>query len=325
MTSTVEREKELTLKYDSLIGNRTAILGIGGAGCRIVHRIAQRIVQRQQNTDVDVFLMDSDRKELELLIKNEFTGPVREVHFGSSSEHVFAAKVGASLGEQESVAGVISGYDLALIVAELGKGTGSKVTLKVCDLLKNKETLTLVFAVLPFHFEDVRQPSPDYLERIAGSADTTFTIEDDRGYKCHDTHHTADENVIRCILMIINSMNENNHMGLDVSDLKFLFRKAGLGCFFTASSGTGQRDTILAERVRSQFLAARKPFEKVGGVMLLISGPVNFRLTEVHTIAQTLGEHIDQEAGVVFKVIIDESRKDVEAVFLLTGSKDTLA
>lgn len=331
MTSVLERETEPGRRNDVPAGDRTAILGIGGAGCRIVRRIAQQIAQRNQNTDVNLFLMDSDKKELELLLESESAGPVRELCFDRSLGHIFAAKAGASLGEQDSFAGVISGYGLVLVVAGLGKETdgglekeaggglekeaGGQAALRVCDFLKDKETLTVVFAVLPSRFEEVCQSSLDYLKRIAGPADAVLITENDRVGKDRDAHRAADETVLHAVLMLIDSMNEENLMSLNVPALKALFRKAGLGCVFAASSGGRQRDTALADQIRSRFLAAGKPFEKTGGVMALISGPLDLKLLEVNTIAQALAEHIDPQADVLCNAIVDESRDGVEAVF----------
>ncbi|MEW6448346.1 MAG: hypothetical protein AB1426_09700 [Bacillota bacterium] len=167
----------------------------------------------------------------------------------------------------------------------------------------------------------MRQSSLDYLERIAGSADAVLIIENDRVGRDRDAYRAADEIVLHAVLMLIDSMNEENLMSLNVPALKALFRKTGLGCVFAASSGGRQRDTALADQIRSRFLAASKPFEKTGGVMVLLSGSLDLKLLEVNTIGQALAEEIDLQADVLFNAVVDESRDGVEAVFFLTGFK----
>ena len=130
---------------------RIAVIGVGGAGCRIVSKLYGRMGR------VGTIAINTDRKALEetqadtrLFICKEVTKGV-----GSNGDPALGKKC-AQIHDAEILSAVRGKYDYAFIVAGMGGGTGSGAAPVVAELCDRAGIHVGAITVMPFGFESDR-------------------------------------------------------------------------------------------------------------------------------------------------------------------------
>lgn len=131
---------------------RIAVIGVGGAGCKIVSKIYGRMGR------VGTIAINTDRKALEetsadtrLFICKEVTKGV-----GSNGDPALGKKC-AQIHNAEIISALKGKYDYAFIVAGMGGGTGSGAAPVVAELCDRIGIHIGAIAIMPFEFENGRK------------------------------------------------------------------------------------------------------------------------------------------------------------------------
>lgn len=130
---------------------RVAVIGIGGAGCRVVSMLYNG------NSNVQTIAINTDRAALEATAADKRLYICKEVTkglgaFGDPELGRRCAKV-----HEEEIMSVVSGYDLAIVVAGLGGGTGTGAAPVVAELCQRVGAAAASIAIMPSSFESGRE------------------------------------------------------------------------------------------------------------------------------------------------------------------------
>ena len=159
---------------DTTVEARTAVIGVGGAGCRMVSDIYWDLPSVDTiavNTDKDALLnTDADRK---LFICKAVTNGE-----GTRGDSLLGKK--CAQAHMEEIEDVLSNYDVVYIVAGMGGGTGSGAAPIIAEIAQRLNLIVFSIAVNPFSFETARlRTAKDGIAHLRSVCPMTVVIEND--------------------------------------------------------------------------------------------------------------------------------------------------
>lgn len=125
---------------------KVAVLGIGGAGSRIVNKLAPH------QPKMDLYAIDTDVQELNLL-------QIQTVQIGHNTAKGESAASRAETGrksaleDKERLGKIICQYDLIYLVCGMGAGAGTGATPVIAKLIKEYQKVCIAILSSPFRFE----------------------------------------------------------------------------------------------------------------------------------------------------------------------------
>jgi len=269
---------------------RILVLGIGGAGCSVVARIAPRAPE-----GMEFAVMDCDFQTLETCahIENRLDaskGVTDGLSAGGDMEtgRRCAEKAG------KPIDALLSGVDLLLVVVGLGGGFGGGAAPVVARVARNAGAQTLFFTLFPFKFEGgvVRGKAHNSLRRLRTYADAIIQMPNSRiqldgDALLEDSMERAGRTLAAGVVGLWRLLTQTASVcNLDFSTLHTLLRHCDATCRFSCAVATGDdRAAELVEMLRSHPLAEDGAvFENAPGMIVGITGGEDLRLSEVQQI-----------------------------------------
>ena len=153
---------------------RSAVIGVGGAGCSVVNDIYWDLPSVDTiavNTDKDTLLrIDADRK---LFICKAVTNGE-----GTRGDSLLGKK--CAQAHMEEIRDVLSNYDVVYIVAGMGGGTGSGAAPIIAEIAQRLNLVVFSIAINPFSFETARtRTAKDGIAHLKAVCPMTVVIEND--------------------------------------------------------------------------------------------------------------------------------------------------
>ncbi len=145
------------------------VIGIGGAGCSSLHRLVERTSNAPKMLGID-------------------TGSATQALFGSVATLTIGEGLGSGgnietalnkfLESESHVEQFVDEADVVIILAGLGRGTGSGLSPRVADIARRSGALTIALVNMPFEFEGRfrNQLALDAHEQLEQSADVVITM-----------------------------------------------------------------------------------------------------------------------------------------------------
>ena len=153
---------------------RTAVIGVGGAGCNMISDIYWDIPSVDTvavNTDKDALIRaDADRKMFicKAVTKGE----------GAGGNSLIGKK--CAQAHMEEIEEMLSDYDVVYIVAGMGGGTGSGAAPVIAEMAQRLNLVVFSIAVNPFSFETARRKvAKDGIAHLRSVCPMTVVIEND--------------------------------------------------------------------------------------------------------------------------------------------------
>ena len=166
--------KKMAPIFTSKIEARTAVIGVGGAGCNVVSDIYWDLPSVDTiavNTDKDALLnTDADRKLFicKAVTKGEGTRGDSLLGRRCAQAHI------------EEIEDVLSNYDVVYIVAGMGGGTGSGAAPIIAEIAQRLNLVVFSIAIDPFSFETARvKTARDGIAHLRSVCPMTVVVEND--------------------------------------------------------------------------------------------------------------------------------------------------
>ena len=255
---------------------KICLMGLGGAGCNTVNRLAAMKIPGVQliaaNTDFQTLnLAEADHKLL--------LGPSLASGKGAGGD----ANIGKRAAEESfrELISLIQGTDLLFLTAGLGGGTGSGAIQIAARIARSLEILNISIVSLPFSFEAStrQQNAREAAANLQPFTDTMITIPNDQilkiapsGTPMKNALGMADEILIKSILGISELVYRPGLMDVDISHLIRMMRMGG-GCYISTGSSQGQNAAVQAlQEAMKNPLLENIPMQQASGVVFKLSG-----------------------------------------------------
>lgn len=266
------------LQEESHAPTRIKVIGVGGAGCNAVSRIAA-----QGPAGAEYYVLNTDPRALD-------ASPVRNKHLlGAKTVGGRGTGANPSVGRQaalddtEAIVGILEGADLVILAAGLGGGTGTGAAPIIASLAREMNALTIGVVTRPFSFEGPRKMeiAERGLEDLAQVLDNVLIVPNDRlldiaprGTSFKDALRMVDDVLAQAVNGIGDIVLRPGIINRDFSDVKATL--SGMGTVRLGSATASGGDAVVD--------AARKAIECP---MLDAHGIAGARVVLLHVMGST--------------------------------------
>lgn len=314
---------------DSL--SRILVLGIGGAGCSIVSRIAP-----VAPAGMRVAVMDCDCQTLDAC-----AGIETQLNAGKGVTDGLSAggdlETGRRCAEKtvKPFERMLNGVELLFVVVGLGGGFGGGAAPVVARMARNAGAHTVFFTVFPFSFEggSVRDRAHNSLRRMRAYADAIVQMPNSRiqpggDALLEDSMARADAMIAAGVVGLWRLLTHTGDIcNLDFSTLHTLLRHCDATCRFSCASAAGEgRADEVVRALRAHPLAEEGAvFKNAPGLIVGITGGSDLCLSEVQAILKGVAPE-DEESWVRMGIATDAAFSGrIEAIVLAAETwKDPL-
>jgi len=301
------------------------VIGIGGGGGNIVSEIASRISKASfvaANTDAKS-LKGCSRKAMKF-------------QFGQNLTHGLGTGMNPELGkmaaqnEKEKIKKLLEGYDLCILVASLGGGTGSGAVSTFAKISKNLGNLTYGIFTLPFKFEGGKKMeiALNGLKEARAHFNAITVIPNERVFQVvnKDTPLKEALSAVNKFLAeslggLIETIYEPGLINIDFADFKTILEGRGRLAYLNTIESQ-QKEGAIKDVAETAFRSPFYPYTIRGakGVLFNIVGEKNLSLSDVNQISKAIAELANPEAKIIFGIAQYKKYPHViKTILLATG------
>ncbi len=305
------------------------VLGIGGAGCNILSRISSSFPVRMEsvavNTDLRCLEKCKIKKKLQL-------GATITGGWGVGGDAEMGRRI--ALEEKEKIKSIVQGANLVCLVFGLGKGTGTGVSPVIGELAKELGSLTMGFAILPFHFEGEKRVSlaKKSIQEMEKAVDALMVIPNDvllgnseKDISLEEGFGRVDGIVGKGIHVLDNLLLHPGLIDIDFADFKaFLQKKGHIQMAIGRAKGEGAAEDA-AKQALSSPLMERISLKKAKGVLFSILGGKDLSLSEVEKAALVMKEAVSPGGEIILGLAIDENLSSEVSIAFIAMGEETIS
>lgn len=294
---------------------RILVMGVGSCGVQAVSEL------NRQYPDLATVVVDTDTKVLAPL------DPDQVIHVGAGITQGQSAGGDVELGRQsveKDSSGIrqrLRNVDLLIIVAGLGRGTGSGAVPVITRIAREAGTLVLAVVSLPFQFEGkmISKAAEDALKRIRTHADAIIRIPNERLVDRTDTDLSSEEAFARSHQIMIRGISAVSRLlvsqgvcGLDFACIHTMLRNCDGFCNLSVVSGSGKDKArqVVQELLKDPLLGKGKLFNNAVGIIVGLSGGPDLKLSEIESVMGRIQEHVSEDIWLNYGVLVDPDQSN---------------
>lgn len=302
------------------------VVGVGGAGIRLVDRLAA------DDANVpSVIAMDTDAEALDASrasVKLQF-GARRTNGRGTGGDP--AVGCDAAEDDREMIRTAISGCKLVLAVAGLGGGTGSGALPVLLRTAREEGITAFAFVTLPFAVEgsERKLKADRVFVGLRESCDGIIVVPNDRLADSVNAERVSEAfeggarilgSGVRALWKLLVSPA---YLRISLADLTELFRQSGRVCAFGYGEGAGPDRAMQAARgaLGSPLLGHGRLLSTARFVLLSVIGNDGLRVREVRDIIEAVSGAVQPDARQWVGVTADEAWDDTVSVTALISDQ----
>lgn len=289
------------------------VVGVGGGGGAAINRMIESGIQ-----DVEFIAVNTD---LQVLRHNKAQ---TKIQIGQGITKGLGAGMDPEIGKraakeaQNELREAFEGVDMVFIICGLGGGTGSGSSPVIAKLARDSGALTIAIVTKPFSFEGVRRKNiaEQYLIELIDEVDAVITIPNDKLLQVVDKKislldalSAADEILKQGMQCISEIIIVPGLINVDFADVKNVLRNAG-SALMGIGQAAGENKAIEAAKAAINSPLLEMSIEGARGVLFTITGGKDLTMHEVNEAAKVITSSTDENARIIFGVVIDERLKD---------------
>jgi cell division GTPase FtsZ len=269
--------------------SKTVVVGIGGAGCKIVRQLSGAT-----QGNCELVALDKDGRELDSLAGNVTKFEVGEALGGKCScfEELKSMLHAEISGIEES----IKGAGMVVIVAGLGGKTGTCLSGFIADLCLKKNIFTLFLPIYPLSsskgFKDAETTVKSMKEKVGGIVIVDNNLKKEGGNIPMLQVFGRVNAIIRTfILSLISSISGNGPTNLGIDDLMHFFHG---DVFFILTSGS-YNDLLKSCKKAMDEISLYADQNEVRRILIIASTPGEVSIGSMRELNAMIGERYDSQ------------------------------
>jgi len=267
--------------------NRAILLvGLGGAGCSIVGRLAAGLPPQ-----VAVALIDTDAAALAQTQGRETLQIGRAQTRGMGTGGEVALGAAAAEAEEPQLRRLFTGYALVVLVTGLGGGTGSGAAPFVASVAADAGATVLAYATIPFSHEGERRKrqASEALDKLGVKAHGLVAVQNDllllqvsKEAPLSESFAAADEWVGGALRALAGMFAPGALVQADPAAVRSILATPGSPTLFTYGSGSGAGAAMAAAKAANECPLAHAPgaITKVASLFVAVTGGPTLSATE---------------------------------------------
>lgn len=285
---------------------KTAVIGVGGAGCAVL----DHIIQSGCGENIVFIAVDTDMKSLDR----------SRAHYKItlSTKSIWGRKVSSTLGTVRHAAKCSSGdiaecladTKMAFIITGMGYVTGTAAAPVIAKNIRKTGVLTIGIAYMPFLCEGQSSEETGQLglDNFKESVDSLFVVENehlidlaDETLPFSDAYKMSDEVSRQAVLGLTSLLNKRGFIERRFEELQDALRGAGT---VMMSLGVGEGEERAKIAVRDAI--APIPFEGAKHIIAVMTTGPGVRLQEVMYVADSIKKGMPSSVQLLFGHVIDD-------------------
>jgi cell division protein FtsZ len=308
--------------FDKIKKIKIRVIGIGGGGGTIVSELASQI------SKVDFVAANTDIQALKAIDKK-----VDCFQFGQNLTHGLGAGMRVDLGreaaqnEKDKIKKLCQGYDICIIIACLGGGTGSGAVPVFAKISKSLNNLTYGIFTLPFQFEGEKKmeiakqsfkEAKNYLNAITLIPNEKVFQIINKNTPLKQALSVINKNLTKSLEGLIETIYKPGLINIDFADLKTIFHTKGKLTYLNTIE-ISKKESSIKELITQLLNSSFYPYTIQGtkGILFNITGEKNLSLSEVNQISRSISEAVSPEAKIVFGISFDKRLEPIVKTTLL--------
>ena len=300
------------------------VFGIGGAGLNAVNNMIRSGLEGVEfyaaNTDSQA--LSSSEAATKLQLGEEIT---KGLGAGADPDMGFAAAQESS----ETIRSSLEGADMVFITAGMGGGTGTLGSAVVAEIAKELGCLTVGVVTKPFLFEGKRRMNnaDRGIDELRKHVDTLITIPNQRllsiagrNTSLLDTFRKADDILYQAVKGISDLIIYEGLVNVDFADVRAVMSEMGMAMMGTGEASGDNRAIEAGEKAISSPLLEDISIHGAKGVLINITSSPDVTLQEVNETAELIHAEADDEANIIWGMVIDPEWEDkIRVTVIATG------
>ena len=313
----LEYERKPAEGAPALEPERVKVIGIGGAGCNVLDRIALH----ERIDEGELLALNTDIRDLVSSVAQD------KIQLGKQLTQGLGAGGDPELGEEAAqeatneIKESLANKSLVFICAGLGGGTGSGAAPTVAKLAKEAGAFVVGFVMMPFSFEGRRrlQQANSALAEMEKCTDALMTFENDRmgglvvpKEGIQQAFAAADQIIGQSVGAIIKLVAQPGLIRIGMDDLLTALKNESSRCLFGYGQATGDNraQEALKSALKNPLLDKGQMLNRSSSLIAYISGGESTTLFEVELLMNELSKYVNDDAHILFGVSSDEKQGD---------------
>jgi len=300
------------------------VIGVGGAGCNAVSRMASCKIQ-----GVELIAINCDAQDLQR------TRCHKKIRIGRALTRGLGAGMDPEIGRRsaeenkEEIKNLLQGSDMVFITAGLGGGTGTGAAPVIAELAKAAKALVVAVVTTPFTFEGGyrSQVASQGLEALKEKVDTLLIVNNDKVLAQGNKNTTlmsafwaCDEVLRQAVQGITDLILLPGIVNVDFADIRNIMRDSG-PAFFGIGEARGEKRVETAANLAVNSPLLDFSIKGAKGILFNISGGPDLSLTEINEAAKIITQHTHPKAKVIFGAVQGKrmQKGEIKIIVVATG------
>ena len=313
----LEYERKPAEGAPALEPEKVKVIGIGGAGCNVLDRIALH----ERIDEGELLALNTDVRDLVSSVAQD------TIQLGKKLTQGLGAGGDPELGEEAAeeatneIKEALKGKSLVFICAGLGGGTGSGAAPIIAKLAKQAGAFVVGFVMMPFSFEGRRrlQQANDALTQMEECTDALMTFENDRmgglvvpKEGIQQAFAAADQIIGQSVGAIIKLVAQPGLIRIGMDDLLTALKNESSRCLFGygQASGDNRAQEALKAALKNPLLDKGQMLNQSTSLIAYISGGESTTLFEVELLMNEMSKYVNDDAHILFGVSSDKKQGD---------------
>ncbi len=290
------------------------VIGLGGAGGKIANSVAE-----QNDGQIRVYAIDTDFSAISRLgrCQQKRIGATRFDGAGSGGDSHGA---GMAADETPDLTSVFDDANVAVIVAGLGKGTGSGVLPKMLAMAAERNVATIVFMVTPFQFEGIEltRKAQEAESSVSKLGDIKITCKNDElcptasALTLEEAFKNATNTLVEGITLLWKMTMMPGYINIDPATLVKIIRTGRGACNFGLGIASGpQRAKEAVDSLLGNYgIGLATKLKGAKAALVAIIGGTDLKLKEISDTMKSIASSLSIDAEIRMGTVLDKSLSD---------------
>jgi len=300
---------------------RIAILGVGGAGNKIISQLNCNRVRGAECTAINTDLKDLNSVDM---VRKVLIG--EKVTCGLSAGGNPETGKAAACESRALLESLVDNVDVAFVVVGVGGGTGTGAAPVVAEVARSKGVAVVGVVATPFNTDEYRSGFVnDALDDMRRACDTIMVVDNDSILKSIHTLPPSeacklvDQSIANMIMGIVETLSEPSMINLDVADFKTIVKEGGMAAFAVGESNAPNRAEEAVQNALSTSLF-NVDYAGVTGALIQVSGDPNMTIQEVDRVKELVEDKVGRSARVAWGARVNPDREgSLKVTLVMTG------
>jgi cell division protein FtsZ len=300
---------------------RIVILGVGGAGNKIISQLVCNGIVGAECTAINTDLKDLNSADA---VRKVLIG--EKVTCGLSAGGNPETGKAAAYESKALLESLVDKVDVAFVVVGVGGGTGTGAAPVVAEVARSKGAAVVGVVATPFNTNEYRSGFvADALNEMRRACDTIVVVDNDEILKSihrlppREACKLVDQSIANMIKGIVENLSEPSMINLDVADFKTIVKEGGIAAFAVGESDAPNRADKAVQNALSTSLF-NVDCAGATGALIQVSGDPNMTIQEVDRVKELLEDKMGRSVRVAWGARVSPDREGgLKVTLVMTG------